>query len=348
MKRWQSLLLGLIISVGALYVALRGAHLDRVAEALRTARYGYAVAALVIVAASTYARGLRWSAVLRGRLSPVDATWLFNAGFLFNNVLPFRLGEVVRAYLAARHPPVRFAEALSSIVVERLIDMLNVVAILAILLQFPKLNVPQWAQTAGLLMLIGAAAGIVVLYLAARYPDWVRSFSQRALERLPLPERFTEEGLLGQLESFLEGLASLRDLRAFALALGYSALAWIMSGLSGWILLLAFEDFGAPGIEIGFLAIAAAGLGIAVPSLPAALGPFEAAVKLALVAIGYAQEPALSYALVLHAINFVATSGLGALGLLREGLSFGEVASAAREMGKSEKQPDSEAESVTA
>lgn len=334
MKRWQSLLLGLIISIAALYVALRGAQLNRVAEALGSARYSFALLAVVIVGVSTYVRGLRWSAVLRGRLSPPRGFWLFNTGFLFNNVLPFRLGEVVRVYLAARQPPLRFAEVLSSIVVERLIDMLSVVAILAVLLQIPQLPVPQWAANAGLLMLIGALVGIGALYLAARFPEWIANTAGRLLERFPLPERFTAEGIVGQLESFLDGLVSLRDPAAFSKALGYSALAWLMSGVAGWVLLFAFDEFGRPGLEIGFLAIAAAGLGIAVPSLPGAVGPFEAAVKLALVAVGYAQEPALSYALVLHGINFVTTSVLGAIGLLREGLSFGEVASAARELGK--------------
>jgi uncharacterized protein (TIRG00374 family) len=345
MKRWQSLLLGLVISAAALYVALRGAQLNRVAEALGSARYGFALLALAIVTASTYARGLRWSAVVRGRLSPTRGFWLFNAGFLFNNVLPLRLGEVVRAYLAARQPPLRFAEALSSIVVERLLDMLSLVAILAVLLQLPELAVPRWAASAGLLMLVGSLAGMVALYLAARFPAWVARTAGRLVERFPLPERFTAESVGGQLESFLDGLVSLRDFRAFSLAVAYSALAWLMSGLAGWVLLFAFAEFGRPGLEIGFLAIAGAGLGIAVPSLPGAVGPFEAAVKLALVAVGYAQEPALSYALVLHGINFVTTSVLGAIGLLREGLTFGEVASAARELGKAHPE---ETESVTA
>ena len=110
MKRWQSLLLGLIISVAALYVALRGAQLNRVAEALGTARYGFALLTIVIVGVSTYVRGLRWSAVLRGRLSPTRGFWLFNTGFLFNNVLPFRLGELVRAYLAYLGVPHTYTE----------------------------------------------------------------------------------------------------------------------------------------------------------------------------------------------------------------------------------------------
>lgn len=342
MKRWQSLLLGLIISALALYGALRGAQLNRVAEALRTAHYEYALATVIIIAATTYVRGARWSAVLRGRMSTTRGFWLFNTGFLFNNVLPLRLGEIVRAYLAARRPPVRFAEALSSIVVERLLDMFSVVAILAVLLRIPELAVPKWASDAGLLMLAGAVVGIVSLFLAARYPDWVTRMVESLLARIPLPKRFAPEDALDQLGSFLEGLGSLREPRAFLLAVLISALAWVGSGLAGWVMLLAFDPFQGATLQIGFLAIAAAGLGIAVPSLPGAIGPFEAAVTLALVAAGYRQEAAVSYALVLHAVNYLTTSALGVWGLAREGMSFGQVASAARQMGKKSSEDSAE------
>lgn len=336
MKRWQSLLIGVIISGGALYLAFRGAQLDQVGAALSTAHYGYALAALAIIAVSTYVRGLRWSTLLQGRLSPTRGFWLFNTGFLFNNVLPFRLGELVRVYLASRLPALRFAEVLSSIVVERLIDMMSVVAILAVLLQIPALAIPPELRAAGMVMLAGALVGIVALFLAARFPAWVLRTSQRILERLPLPERLSVEGIVGQIEPFMDGLVALRDFRTFILALAYSALAWLMSGVSAWVLLFAFDDFGSPGLGIGFLAIVGAGLGIAVPSLPGAVGPFEAAVKLALVAVGFGGGLALSYALVLHAINYATTTVLGALGLVREGLSFGEVARAARAVGKAQ------------
>lgn len=346
MKRWQSLLIGLVVSVGALYLAVRGADVQRVGEALKEARYEYALATVAIVAASTYVRGMRWSTLLEGKISATRGFWLFNTGFLFNNVLPLRLGEIVRAYLAARKPPPRFAGALSSIVLERLIDVLNLVLLLAIALQIPELDVPDWAKQGGLLMLAGGILGLVALYLLARYPEWATQFADRILSRVKLPARLDQARLLDQLEAFLEGLQGLRELRIFVPAVGYSLLAWAMSLAGAWVLLHSFAAFGTPGPGLGVLAITAAGLGIAVPSLPGGVGPFEAAITLALVAAGYEHEAALSYAVLLHAINYATTTVLGALGLLREGMSFGQVASAARQLGKSH-DPDAEIEPVT-
>jgi hypothetical protein len=93
---------------------------------------------------------------------------------------------------------------------------------------------------------------------------------------------------------------------------------------------------------MGQLAIAAAGLGIAVPAAPSGVGPFEAAVIAVLTAAGYDEEISTSYAFTLHALNFGVTSLIGLIGLVREGTSFGEVAQAARNLKQAspEKMPD--------
>jgi uncharacterized protein (TIRG00374 family) len=323
MKRWQSLLLGLAISGVALYFTLRSIDLGRVAEELRAARWGWAVAATLMIAASTYIRGLRWSAILQGRISALDGMWLFNTGSLFNNVLPARLGEVARAYLAGRRTGMRFASALSSIVVERLLDMVIVVAMLGGLLLI--LPVPTWAQAGGLAMGVMAGVGLVVLYLVARFPDPALELIGRAVDRLPWFER---ESVLSGLRPYVDGLAAVTSLRVFLAGVGWSLVAWAASALAGWLLLLAFLP-GA-GLTMGFLAITAAGLGVAVPGAPAAVGTFEFAVTQSLAALGISEGMAFGYAIVLHAINLGVTSVLGVLGLMREGASFGEVARAAR------------------
>src|SRR5690606_39647115 len=106
--------------------------------AFRTARYGYVVLGLAGVVVTVLVRGLRWSVLTQGRLTVTDGFWLFNVGFLFNNVLPARLGEFARAYLAGRRPAMHFTSALSSIVVERLFDMVAVVVLIgAALLVLP-------------------------------------------------------------------------------------------------------------------------------------------------------------------------------------------------------------------
>ncbi|HQE20177.1 MAG TPA: lysylphosphatidylglycerol synthase domain-containing protein, partial [Aggregatilineales bacterium] len=88
MKRWHTVLIGLIISAGFLYLSLRQADFGQIIGAFRTARYGYVVLGLAGVVVTVLVRGLRWSVLTQGRLTVTDGFWLFNVGFLFNNVLP--------------------------------------------------------------------------------------------------------------------------------------------------------------------------------------------------------------------------------------------------------------------
>ncbi len=322
MKRWHTFAIGLIVSVVALYLAFRQANFAEILQGFRSARYEYVALGFVLVGLTTLARGLRWSVLTEGRLSVADATWLFNMGFLFNNVLPARLGEIVRAMLAGRRPQMRFTSALSSIVVERLFDMISVVVLIGITLM--SLNLPTWATSAGAMMGVGAGIGIAVLALAARYPHGSLQIGARVLALLP---RMDEARALAFLRPFVEGLGAVSNLRTFAAGLSLSVAAWLLSGITGWALMLALWPHMP--VMMGMLAIAAAGLGVAIPAAPAGVGPFEAAVIGVLTASGYDADISRSYAIGIHFITFTTTSLLGALGLLREGMSFSEVARAA-------------------
>lgn len=323
MKRWQTILIGLGVSSVALFFALRQANFGEIWAAFRTARYGYVALTLVIIVGLTWVRGLRWSVLTQGRLSAGDGFWLFNIGFLFNNVLPARLGEIARAILAGRYPKMHFTSALSSIVVERLFDMVSVVVLFGIVLI--GLELPDWATGAGGAMGIGAVIGIIVLAYAAQRPDGAIRLGRRILAWIP---GFNEERAAKFLAPFIEGLGGVSDWRTFALGLGLSILAWLGSGFAGWLLMLAFWE-RAP-LVMGQLAIAAAGLGIAVPAAPSGMGPFELAVIGVFDAVGYDADVSRSYAFMLHAANFTVTSLIGVIGLVREGVSFGEVARAAQ------------------
>jgi uncharacterized protein (TIRG00374 family) len=332
MKRWQTLLIGLVISALALFLALRQANFAEITQAFHTARYEYVALACALSVGLTMLRGLRWSTLTQGRLPFIDAFWLFNVGFLFNNVLPARLGEIARAILTGRHPRMHFTSALSSIVVERLFDMVSVLVLFGIVLL--GLDLPVWATTAGVAMGGGAGIAIVILAFAARRPAGALKLGAKLLALLP---GFSQERATAFLQPFIEGLGGVSDPRTFALGMFLSIVAWLLSGFVGWVLMLAF--WPRTPLIMGQLAIAAAGLGIAVPAAPSGVGPFEAAVIGVLTAVGYNSDVSRSYAFMLHAVNFAVTSLLGFFGLLREGTSFGEVARAAQDFRSLQSQP---------
>jgi uncharacterized protein (TIRG00374 family) len=328
MKRWHTAVLGVLISIAALFFAFRQADVEAIAAAFQNARYEYIALGGLLILFTTGLRGLRWRVLTDGRISAIDGFWLFNIGFLFNNVLPVRLGEFARAALAGRRSRMHFTSALSSIVVERLFDMVSVVVMLGMVFVLLE-NLPGWTTTAGAVMGGIALAGIVGLAFAARQPDGALTLAARLLAILP---RISREQASRFLRPFVDGLAGVSDWRVFAGGMLLSLLAWLASALAGWVLMLAFWPDPSPVAAI--LAVAAAGLGIAVPAAPSGVGPFEAAVIAALIAIGYNADLSRSFALALHAANFVMTSGIGLLGLMREGMSFSEVARAAESVGE--------------
>lgn len=325
MKRWQTLAVGLGISGIFLYLAFRQADFAAIARAFRTARYEYVALAFATVVATVLLRGLRWSILTQGRLTIFDAFWLFNIGFLFNNVLPARLGEFARAGLAGRRPQMHFTSALSSIVVERLFDMVSVVALIVLVLLV--LPLPAWASTAGAAMGAVALFGIVVLAAAARRPEGALDIGARLLGLLP---RLDSAAARRFLQPFVEGLGGVSSQRTLVLGLGASLLAWLVSGFAAWLLMMAFWPSAA--LITGQLAVAAAGLGIAIPAAPSGVGPFEAAVIGVLSATGHDADIARSFAFALHALNFTVTSTFGLLGMLREGVSFRDVARSAESL----------------
>ncbi len=319
MRRWHTLVIGLAVSGAALYLAFRRADGSAILLAFRTARYVYVALGMGLVLITVMMRGLRWSALTQGRLSPIDGFWLFNIGFLFNNILPARIGEIARAVLAGRRPGMHFTSALSSIVVERLFDMVSVVVLFGIVLI--GLDLPGWATSAGALMGAGAVAGMIVLALAARWPGRALSVGAHALALLPRLDRTRARQFL---EPFVQGLGAVSDLRTFIVGLFLSIAAWIASGIAAWALMHAFWP-SVPLIH-GLLSVAAAGLGIAVPAAPSGVGPYEAAVIGVLTASGYQPDASRSFAIAMHGLNFILTSVCGILGLLRDGISFSEVA----------------------
>lgn len=332
-KRWQTILIGLVISAIALFLALRQANWAEILKAFQTARYIYLVPAVLLTAFFLLLRGFRWSLLTKSRLSITDGFWLFNIGFLFNNILPARLGEIVRAMLAGRRPNMHFTSALSSIVVERLFDMVAVAAMVGVVLMTQDL--PVVLKIAGAAMGGGALIGIGVLAYAAHHPEGALQLGMRLMAVLP---KVDEEKADSFLKPFIEGLGGVSDWRIFAGGLALTFIAWAGSGIVGWLLMYAFWD--NPPIMDGIMVIAAAGLGIAVPAAPSGVGPYHAAIIGALVTIGYNPNISRSFAFLVHILSFAQTTIFGIIGLLREGVSFGEMARAAQSLQEEQNTTD--------
>ena len=321
LRRTLQLVLGLAISAVCIALAARGLELDQVARALGQAHYVWLFPALALYFAGVWVRALRWSALLR-LIRPVSAARLFPVvviGYMANDVLPFRLGELARCFVIQRRDGIPQTAALGTVLVERIMDGITMLAFMAAALVFlpatPELEV--LLRRAGLLF----AATVLVLVAITARPQLGAGLVTLLVR--PLPERLGER-VRTLAMSFLSGLASLGGglgaLRVFLLSCG----AWGLEAAMYYVLMASFPL--TPSVPLAVLTTAVANLGSLVPSSPGYVGVFEYfALEFALVPFGVPRETALAYVLVVHAALVVPITLLGFYYAWREGVGLGRL-----------------------
>ncbi|MGH7702422.1 MAG: lysylphosphatidylglycerol synthase transmembrane domain-containing protein, partial [Gemmatimonadales bacterium] len=327
---WQALV-GVVISIVLLWWSLRGVSLADVAGHVRTARPWPMVVGVLLATFCFPLRLARWRLLLRredGTALPNGPLWHGIAiGFMANNVLPLRAGEVIRTYAVSRLGKIRFTAALSSIAVERVFDGLTLVALLALALFLPGLpahaaihgtSLAHLAIWFGLLFLIVLVAfGMVLAWPSAA----------EAVVRRVVPRPKLAEPLVGLIEGVRHGLVVLRSPTALATVGFWSVAVWVANAAAFYAFFSAFDipvNFAGAMVMQSILAF-----GISVPAAPGYVGVFEASIVLSLALYGIARDQAVSYALVYHFTTFVPITLLGLWSVARTHLGLRELRGAA-------------------
>jgi glycosyltransferase 2 family protein len=287
--------------------------------------------ATVVVATATFPlRTVRWRLILRddaGRPFPWLPLWHATAiGFMANNLLPARAGEVARAYVARRQLPVRFTTALGSVGVERVFDALVMLALMAVAIAAPSF--PAGSQVNGRsvsALATGAALGfgalLVLALVVVHRPAWSLGLLGRVLHRL-LPARVADR-LSHWADGIVAGLGVLKSPARFAGVVAWSLVMWSVNAAA---FALCFRAFGLPlPLEAALLLQGIIGFGVAVPSTPGFVGVFEAATRVTLVVYAIDPNRAVAYALTYHLTTFIPITLLGLWSLSRLHLRLGEL-----------------------
>lgn len=289
---------GVALSIVFAYLALRDVDLDSLAEALRGQEYVYLLPSGAVLGVGVLLRAWRWQLLFepaaRPRLAHVTSALLI--GYLFNSILPARAGELARVLALGRRTGLSRAQVLGTVVLERAFDVLALVGLLVA--AAPFLPPVDWLTAAAVL---GAVAGAALLVVAAS----IRRYGTRAARILLRPvawlPRVGPERAEAMARSFVTGLVGITASRVLLSALAVTVLSWLVLAGSIWLLLLGADVEASFGVAL--LTLIATNLVLVLPSSPAALGAFEAAVVVALGAYGVERAEALSFALVLHALN---------------------------------------------
>jgi uncharacterized protein (TIRG00374 family) len=308
-RRIVATLATLLLAVGFTYIAVRGVHWHAAWLAVEHCQAWWLVPAMAAFAAQTLMRALRWRSLFaharRPRRGAVIEAML--VGYLFNNIMPARAGEVARVASLTRNSATPPAEIVGTVVVERVYDVF--VVLLIFFCAIPWLPHVSWIGAAAILAAVAAAGLVAAVAVLAIYGERPLQRLARPLARLP---RLSAEKIEHHVEMLATGLSGLREQRVALEALAWSIAAWMTTALWAWFVLLAFHNLP---FSAGVLVTVAVGLSMIIPSPPAAIGVFEAAGVLALQAYGVSRTGALPYAIVLHISNFVPLVVAGAIAL---------------------------------
>ena len=306
-------LLGIGISVVALFILLRSVDVGTAIQVLRTADIAIVGLMVVTVFLDVAFRAARWRALLMPiqRVAYPRVLGYTYLGYLANNVLPARLGELVRAHALGEGEGISRTTVLGTIVVERILDTLIVVGLAAI--SVLVLGVSGVLATA---VVLGAAfvgvllVGLILATLSHRLPG---------AERVTVAaERFPRVLDLGR--RLRDGLRVVNRPSAVAWAIAFSALAWTFS-IATFIL-----GGRAIGVELtpaqGALLSSGVALATIVPSGPGYLGTFELTAVGIASQFGVDRDSAFAMALLVHAMILLVTSIGGAIAALRLGVGL--------------------------
>ncbi|MDA1216163.1 MAG: lysylphosphatidylglycerol synthase transmembrane domain-containing protein [Chloroflexi bacterium] len=327
--------IGVLITAGFLALLIVRVGPSRIGTALADANYLYVAPGIAVYFVSLYFRSYRWRYLLRPfqviptrRLYPVVAV-----GYMANNILPLRLGELARSYYLARREPVQASTGLATVLTERLFDGLTLLLFFAVAAAFlpvagltdrisEETQLPIWLISVSAIAPFVIVLGMVIT--ASRFPGlFIRALSI-VTDRLPRSVGETASRLASR---FLVGFTGLHQPKRLAAIFALSLPVWLAEATMYYIIAFGFglqdyfESIFLMTVAM-FLVTAASNLATSLPSSPGSVGPFEFFAVLTLFSLDVDAGVASAYAIVLHIALLLPVIVLGLIILSRESISL--------------------------
>ena len=311
-------IIGIAISIICLYFAFRGINIKESIEIVKNINVTYFIISLILSVVIIALRGLRWECFIPlkkpiKKRTVVMATYI---GYMGNNILPAKLGEVARAYILGMKENVSKSALIASVVTERLFDVITGGIILTISVVFIP-NLPEKVTYAAIALFVLSIVGFLVLIFLV----WQREFAHKVFHKIfgILPKNIGDK-LIEFSCNFIDGIGFKNDPKHIFLIFFYTALYLIGQILTISFLMTAFNIKASPIIALFMFAVG--GFGFAVPSAPSGIGPFEWAIVFGLSLIGIEKTVAFPYALVYHMMGIVPIVIIGFIFLFMLGVDL--------------------------
>lgn len=307
MNRFFGAVGALAITAATLTFALWDADFVLLWQTLVSGRHWVLLPFLVVLSVFFLSNAVRWTVLLRpfGRFSVQQVLPSMMIGFAANNVLPFRVGELIRAYLFARQFRAARSGVLMTLVLERVLDLIAILGIYAIGL-FLLPDAPRAMRTGMWLAALGIGGVTAAMFLFQRMPERFTRLWLMIAARTPQAVQARGSAYLGQ---FAKALVPIFSPGMFTNLVAQSISRWLLAAVLAWLCVYAYGDAIAP--ELAMVVIGVTALAVSLPSAPGFVGPIQAAFVLALTPFGVSKETALAASILFLLAHWVPVTLVG-------------------------------------
>ena len=292
-------IIGILISIGGIYWAFRDFHFAEFIASIQEVKIIYLVGATFLLWCSVWLRALRWRWLFKKENSPSIPS-LYRAeliGYFGNNVLPLRLGELLRSYIVGKENHLSKSFVFGTVVLERLMDMLALISLaLLLLLIYPlEESIRGYVLWRGLITIFTLTIILFILYKIKRIK--------------------ANHKILKILNQIIDGLLSIRKEKVIPVILS-SLLIWCIYWMDVFLLQRAFQ-FNLSWAQV-LMVLVISSVALSIPSAPGMIGTFHAAVKYTMVDLfAYSPIEGNSFAILMHAYGYILLTLLGAYFFMR-------------------------------
>ena len=309
-KMNRHLIVGVFISAVLIYFASKGVSFQDVAKSIEGINYCFVLLSLLAMVIMQLLRSFRWGLLLRplASISQITLFSVSSVGFLAIIALPARLGELVRPYIIAQKSNISIPSAISSVVVERILDGISITLFVAVI-PFMLPIIPSWLFAPAIFFIITIVLLSALIVFLVVYKKFAVEFFHKMANKNYIHKKAFAQKIVGILEGFIDGFEIIKDFRLLLLALVISIMVWVVEVFIIHYMLLAF-NIHLPIVAYLVLTVILI-VSIAIPAAPGFIGSWHFACVLGLSFFGIAQDLAFAFGVVYHFFSMALLALLG-------------------------------------
>jgi glycosyltransferase 2 family protein len=313
MKKTIRLIVGIILAVTFLRLMFKHITFDEVKKSFNQANLFFLSMALLSVMFGYSCRVQRWRIMLmqdNETLQWKNCVGPLVASVAANNVLPLRAGDILRAFYFNKKLGVTASTSLTTLFLERLLDLLMVISFLGFSVVYFKIDSNHLIGLGGRFFI---TSGILILIILL-FPNVFKPIILNVFNRIEKIFPVVGKKIVDQIHKIFDILEYASGKKVMSQLIIWSFLAWINEGMVFWFVAISLSSISHP---LGaWIALPIGTLATVIPSMPGYVGTFDFFTAHAMSAIGNTMPSSIAYALLIHALLWLPLTLLGGIYLL--------------------------------